>query len=68
MEDIPQQEPLEVAFLKSALQAAIKQGASHVHIEQMEDEVRNFSEALKEQRGIRTHASLLSVDISLALV
>ena len=39
MDHIPENEPPEVAFLESALQGAITQGTSHIHIEPVDDDV-----------------------------
>ena len=39
MEHIPENRPPEVAFLESALQGAITQDDSYIHIEPVDDEV-----------------------------
>ena len=59
MDHIPENEPPEVAFLESALQGAITQGASHIHIEPVDDDVavrfrvgREYREFASEPRDI----------------
>ena len=54
MDHIPENEPPEVAFLESALQAAITQGASHIHIEPVDDDVAVRYRVGREYRDFAT--------------
>jgi type II secretory ATPase GspE/PulE/Tfp pilus assembly ATPase PilB-like protein len=59
MDHIPENEPPEVTFLESAMRGAITQGASHIHIEAVDDDVavryrvgQEYREFVREPREI----------------
>ena len=70
MEHIPENQPPEVAFLESALQGAITQDASHIHIEPVDDEVavrfrvgreyRDFASAPRDILAVMTRLRTLA--------
>ena len=70
MEHIPENRPPEVAFLESALQGAITQDASHIHIELVDDEVavrfrvgreyRNFASAPRDILAVMSRLRALA--------
>ena len=70
MEHIPKNQPPEVAFLESALQGAITQDASHIHIEPVDDEVavrfrvrreyRDFASAPRDILAVMTRLRTLA--------
>ena len=70
MEHIPKNQPPEVAFLESALQGAITQDASHIHIEPVDDEVavrfrvgreyRDFASAPRDILAVMTRLRALA--------
>ena len=70
MEHIPENQPPEVAFLESALQGAITQGASHIHIEPVDDDVtvryrvgreyRDFASAPRDISAVMTRLRALA--------
>ena len=70
MEHIPKNQPPEVAFLESALQGAITQDASHIHIEPVDDDVtvryrvgreyRDFASAPRDISAVMTRLRALA--------
>ena len=75
MDHIPENEPPEVAFLESALQGAITQGASHIHIEPVDDDVavryrvgREYREFVREPRDVSAVMTRLRTLAGLSVV
>ena len=75
MEHIPENEPPEVVFLESALQWAITQGASHIHIEPVGDDVavryrvgREYRDFAREPRDISAVMTRLRALAGLSVV
>ena len=75
MEHIPAGEAPEVAFLESALQGAITQCASHIHIEPVDDDVavryrvgREYREFAREPRDISAVMTRLRTLAGLSVV
>ena len=75
MDHIPENEPPEVAFLESALQGAITQGASHIHIEPVDDDVavryrvgREYREFVREPRDVSAVMTRLRTLAGLSMV
>ena len=75
MEHIPENQPPEVAFLESALQGAITQGASHIHIEPVDDDVtvryrvgREYRDFAREPRDISAVMTRLRALAGLSVV
>ena len=70
MQHIPKNQPPEVAFLESALQGAITQDASHIHIEPVDDvvavrfrvgrEYRDFASAPRDILAVMTRLRTLA--------
>ena len=75
MDDIPENEPPEVAFLESALQGEITQGASHIRIEPVDDDVavryrvgREYRDFAREPRDISAVMTRLRTLAGLSVV
>ena len=75
MENSPEGEPPEVAFVESVLREAITRGASHIHIEPVDDDVvvrfrigRDYREFGKETRDISAVMTRLRTLAGLSVV
>ena len=75
MENSPENEAPEVAFLESVLREAVTRGASHIHIEPVDDDVvvrfrigRDYREFGKETRDISAVMTRLRTLAGLSVV